>query len=178
MKCFALLFLFFSSQVLAAPFPVTSSSILTDPSFGLFYRGHGFSLKTVGTDWVLAPDENLSSPMSYKYISKSKSLSKSAELSLKMDQVSSKQNLDSYAKKWMKEYPQFGFEILGTKPLKMGGSNALLVDLYQKNKNQQVRQLIFHKGSKIVILTCTDERASFKKTLTQCNQMMSNFNWL
>lgn len=178
MKSVVFAILFVGFHALAAPFPVSSSSVLTDPAFGLFYRGHGFSLKTVGTDWALAPDENITSPMGYKYTSKGKSLSKKAQLSLKLDQISPKQNLDTYAKKWMKEYPQFGFEILGTKPLKMGGGQALLVDLYQKNKNQQVRQLILHKGSKIVIMTCADERESFKKTLVQCNQMMSNFTWL
>lgn len=179
MKFVFALFILWSSLVsFAAPFPVTSSSVLTDPAFGLFYRGHGFSLKTSGSEWILTPDDQLSSQASYNYKPKANSFSQQARLSLKIDQISSKQNLDVYAKKWMKEYSQFGFEILGTKSLKMGGGNALLVDLFQKSKDQQVRQLIFHKGNKIVVMTCSDERTHFKKTLPQCNQLMSSFNWL
>jgi len=165
------------TQAPAAPFPVTSSSVLTDPSFGLFYRSHGFSLKSVGSDWILQPPDNNSSAQGYQYKIKDRT-AQQAQFSLKMDHISAKQNLDGYAKKWMREYPQFGFEVLGTKPLKMGGGNALLIDLFQKNKNQQLRQLILQKNSKIVIMTCSDEMKNFKKTITQCNQMMSNFNWL
>lgn len=165
-------------RLMAAPFPVTSSSILTDPSFGLFYKPHGFSLKSAGTDWVLNPEASKSIFQSYKYKPKENSFSKLAELTLRIDQISSQQNLENYAKKWMRDYPQFGFEILGTKSMKMGGSNALLVDLYQRNKNQQLRQLILQKESKIVIMTCADQMDNFKKTLVQCNQMMNSFSWV
>ncbi len=171
-------FLSLSPLALGAPFPVTSSSVLTDPSFGLFFRPHGFSLKSTGTDWILEPESSKSLFQSYKYKAKEKSFSDQAQLSLRIDQISSQQNLENYAKKWMREYPQFGFEILGTRPLKMGGGNALLVDLYQKNKSQQLRQLIMQKGSKVVIMTCSDQISNFKKTLVQCNQLMNNFNWL
>jgi len=170
--------LIFSMTAGAAPFPVTSSSVLTDPALGLFYRPHGFSLKAAGTSWNLNPEENESIFQSFKYKPKDKSFSTLAQLSLRLDQISSKQNLDSYAKKWMREYPQYGFEILGTKTLNLGGGHALLVDLYQKGKNQQLRQLILQKDQKIVIMTCSDEITSFKKTLAHCNQLMNSFQWL
>lgn len=167
----------FFLKILAAPFPVSSSSILTDPSFGLFFKPHGFSVKSLGTDWILNPEANKSIFQSYKYQPKENSFSKLAELSLRVEQISAQQNLESYAKKWMREYPQFGFEILGTKSLKMGGGNALLVDLFQRGKNQQIRQLLFHKGAKVVIMTCSDGLSNFKKTLVQCNQLMNSFQW-
>lgn len=177
MKLLILFIISLNLQALAAPFPVTSSSILTDPSFGLFFTPHGFSIKSSGTDWTLNPESNKSIFQSYKYKPKENSFSKIAELTIRIDQISNHQTLELYAKKWMREYPQFGFEILGTKTLKMGGGNALLVDLYQRGKNQQLRQLILQKNSKVVIMTCSDQLDNFKKTLTQCNQLMNSFNW-
>lgn len=169
--------LLLNSIALAAPFPVSSSSVLTDPQWGNFYLKNGFTLKTASTSWVLSQDEAKGVFDTFRYHLKDSNLSKEASLSVRIDQIKGNQNLESYAKKWMKEYPQFGFEILGTKSLSMGGGQALLVDLYQKNKNQQLRQLILKKEGRVVIMTCVDLYTSFKKTLPQCNQLMNNFQW-
>ena len=166
----------FLSLSLAAPFPVSSSSVLTDPQWGNFYRKNGFSLKTESTAWVLSSEASPGIFETYRYHLK-ETFSEQASMSLRVDQIKSQQSLETYAKKWMKEYPQFGFEILGTKSLKMGGGQALLVDLYQKNKNQQLRQLILKKSNQVVIMTCVDNYSSFKKTLPQCNLLMNNFQW-
>ncbi len=166
-----------SLQSQAAPFPVTSSSILTDPQHGLFLQKHGFTLKTANTQWALSSEPGESVFESYQYRLNKAGSSSKALLSLRMDQLEKNANLEVYAKKWMKEYPQFGYEVLGTRQLNFGGGQGLLVDLIQKNKNQQVRQLILGKDKKVAILTCTDDEKSFKKTLTDCNDILNTFKW-
>lgn len=162
----------------AAPFPVSSSSILTDPQKGLFLQRHGFNLNTKGTKWTLSSEPGESAFESYQYRLNKAGSSEKALLSLRMDQLEKSSTLEAYAKKWMKEYPQFGYEVLGTRQLKFGGGQGLLVDLVQKNKGQQVRQLILGNGKKIAILTCTDDQKSFKSTLTDCNDILNTFKWV
>ena len=100
-----------------------------------------------------------------------------AQLTVRKDELGQQKNLEVYAKKWMREYPQYGFEILTTKNMHLGGGDALLIDLVHRAKSQQIRQLVLHKNKKIVILTCLDEISKFRSTVSECNQMMTSFSW-
>lgn len=158
----------------AAPFPVTATSIATDPSEGKFLEPHGFKMKIDNLDWTAVSDSSSSIFQTFRYTPKNRT---GAQLTIRTDELGQQKNLDVYSRKWMKEYPQYGFEILTTKPLQLGGGDALLVDLVHKAKNQQIRQLVLHKDKKIVILTCLDEIGKFRQTVDDCNKIMSSFYW-
>lgn len=169
-----------SNLSFAAPFPASSTSELTSPKKGNFLKKHGFVLKTEGTQWILStePEDSVFESYTYRLKKTAKdTASTQSLLSVRIDNLEKNSNLESYAKKWMKEYPQFGYEILGTRQMKFGGGTGLLVDLIQKNKSQQVRQLILSQNKNVAILTCTDEIKSFKKTLTDCNDILNSFRW-
>ncbi|NUM57365.1 MAG: hypothetical protein HUU56_01970 [Bdellovibrionaceae bacterium] len=173
-NCMFLLFLFFSMGLLAAPFPVSSTSSLTDSSEGNFFASHGFRFTTSKLNWHIVPDGNISIFETFQYIPKGNS---SAKLTIRKDEIGKHKNIEDYAKKWMKEYPQYGFEVLATKNMTLGGGEALLIDFIHRNKRQQIRQLVLHKNKKVVIMTCIDSMTSFNVTVSDCNQMMTSFSW-
>ncbi|MBL7543066.1 MAG: hypothetical protein JNL11_04580 [Bdellovibrionaceae bacterium] len=158
----------------SAPYPVTATSIVTDPEEGRFLEPHGFLLKTKNLKWTIVPDEKTSIFQTFRFAPLH---NQTAQMTVRKDDLGQHKNLEVYAKKWMREYPQYGFEILVTRNMQLGGGDALLVDLVHRAKNQQIRQMVLHKNKKIVILTCLDEIAKFRATVSECNQMMTSFSW-
>lgn len=166
----------FSSFGFAAPHPATSTSILTNPEHGHYFQSQGFNLRTLGTNWLPVPQNDSSLFESVRFTPKG-NLEAEASLSVRTDVLNKKTTLESYAKKWMRDYPSYGFEILGAKSFAVSGSPGLVVDMIQRGKNKQLRQVILQKGSRVAILTCLDNQSSFQKTLVACNQLVKNFEW-
>ncbi len=162
----------------SSPFPVSGTSLLTDPAEGRFLEPYGFRLKTTNLKWTVVPDEKVSIFQTFRFAPINSQINnQTAQLTVRKDDLGQAKNLEVYAKKWMREYPQYGFEILTTKNMQLGGGDALLIDLVHRAKNQQIRQLVLHRNKKVVILTCLDEISKFKSTVSDCNQMMTSFSW-
>jgi hypothetical protein len=174
MNKFLLFLLIVSSISNSAPYPITSTSLITDPEEGIFFASHGFQFNTSKLNWTIVPDNKTSIFETFKFTSKNNN---SAQLTLRKDDLGQHKSIEQYAKKWMKEYPQYGFEILATKNMLLGGGDALLIDFVHRSKGQQIRQLVLHKNKKVVIMTCLDDVKKFKSTVTDCNQMMTSFAW-
>ncbi len=177
MKKVLFLVFIFIEFVHSAPFPATSTSLITDPTEGKFFSFHGFYFNTSKLPWTLVDDANTSLFESFKFAPIDSQKRGSAQLTLRKDTLGLNKNLQQYAVKWMKEYPQFGFEVLTTKNMILGGGEAFLIDFIHKGKGQQVRQIVLRKEKKVVIMTCSDEIQKFKSTVTDCNQMMTSFSW-
>lgn len=160
----------------AAPHPATSTSILTAPEQGHYFQSQGFNLKTAGTNWLPVPPSNESLFDAVRLTPKGQ-LESEASISVRTDTLSKQSTLENYAKKWMRDYPSYGFEVLGAKPFSMAGGPGLVVDMVQKSRSKQLRQVILQKGQQVAILTCLDDKNSFQKTLTACNQLVKNFEW-
>lgn len=173
MKTLVLISLFMLTSW-SAPFPVSGTSLMTDPEEGRFLEPHGFRLKTTNLKWTPIPDEKTSIFQTFRFAPIN---NQTAQLTVRKDELGQQKNLEVYAKKWMREYPQYGFEILTTKKMQLGGGDALLIDLVHRAKSQQIRQLVLHKNKKVVILTCLDEISKFRSTVSECNQMMTSFSW-
>jgi hypothetical protein len=165
-----------SSLAFASPHPATSTSVLTDPQEGNYFLHQGFNLKTAGTDWLPTP-QNKDSMFEAVRLTPKGQLESTASLSVRTDTLSKQSTLENYAKKWMRDYPSYGFEVLGAKSFAMAGGPGLVVDMIQKNKNKQIRQVILQKGQRVAILTCLDNQSGFAKTLVACNQLVKNFEW-
>jgi hypothetical protein len=165
-----------SCWALAAPHPATSTSVLTDPQYGHYFQSQGFNLRTLGTDWLPTPQSNESLFESVRLTPKG-NVESTASLSVRTDTLSKQSTLENYAKKWMRDYPSYGFEVLGAKSFAMAGGPGLVVDMIQKGRSKQIRQVILQKGQRVAILTCLDNQSSFQKTLTACNQLVKNFEW-
>lgn len=176
----------FASRLFAAPFPGMGSSILVSPEIGAFLTIRGYSLSTQGTEWVptsrdeTATEDNNRQSLRLRLSSHSSSSNLEgdvATLSLSLDEMANPLRLDQYAKRWIREYGQFGFEILGSQNLLLGGQEALALDLFHKVKNQQLRQVLITNQKKVAIFTCRDEKETFASTLPICNRVIKSFRW-
>lgn len=133
-------------------------------------------MRTAGTDWLPTPQGNDGVFEAVRLTPKG-ILQSEASMSVRTDTLSKQSSLESYAKKWMRDYPSYGFEVLGAKSFTMAGGPGLVVDMVQKSKNKQIRQVILQKGLRVAILTCLDQQSNFQKTLAACNQLVKNFEW-
>jgi hypothetical protein len=176
LNALALSAILYSSPAQAAPHPGTSTSVLTDPQQGHYFQSQGFNLRTLGTDWLPTPQNKESLFESVRFAPKG-DIESTASLSVRTDTLSKQSTLEFYTKKWMRDYPSYGFEVLGAKSFAVGGSPGLVVDMVQRSKNKQIRQVILQKGQRVAILTCLDKQTHFQKTLVSCNQLVKNFEW-
>lgn len=175
-RIFILFTFLIANLAAAAPHPGTSTSALTAPELGHYFQSQGFNLKTAGTDWLPTP-QNAESLFEVVRFTPKGQIDASASLSVRTDTLSKQGTLESYAKKWMRDYPSYGFEVLGAKSFAISGGPGLVVDMVQRSKNKQIRQVILQHGLQVAILTCLDHQSSFQKTLTNCNQLVKNFSW-
>lgn len=161
---------------LAAPHPATSTSILSDPSKGHFFNSLGFEVKIDLSKWNFKNYDSNSIHDGIKLISNV--ANSKAHFILKTDDIKDTAfNFQNYSKRWVRDYSSFGFDLIGLKELKFGGSQAVLVDLTAKNKNKQIRQLILNKNKKITVLTCIDDIETFNNSLRNCNEIFNTYKW-
>lgn len=160
---------------LAAPHPATSTSALTAPEKGLYFLHKGFTLKTDGSTWlpVATSESNLLDTVRFA----AKENPQGGYLSVRTDKVAKSATLDLYTRRWMRDYPNYGFEILSSKQFSLNGQPALIVDLASRSKNKQIRQVVLKNEDKVAIMTCMDDRESFSKSVQQCNQIIKTFQW-
>lgn len=170
---FILLILPIFSQ--AAPYPGMGSSILADSRKGYSYLHKGFFLSTEGTTWKAQVNDDKNIFDSIRFADPDKNLGGS--LSVRTDQLSKDVSLEIYTRRWMRDYPNYGFEVLKAQTITLDNSPALIVDLQSRSKSKQIRQAIFQKNNKLVIFTCLDNKESFAKSIRDCNQIIQSFKW-
>lgn len=160
---------------LAAPYPATSTSALTAPEKGLYFLHKGFTLKTEGTDWVPKADSEENLLGTVRLSSRQNPLKGS--LSIRTDRIAKAASLDLYTRRWMRDYPNYGFEVVSAKNFQLNGQPALVVDMLSRAKAKQIRQVILKKEDRVAIMTCLDDKENFKNTLAACNQIIQTFEW-
>lgn len=167
-----------SSLAWAAPIPGTSSSILVNEKPQIFRSHHGFTLDAGESSWFLQTSK--SSIKSLETIYKSPKLFKGlqASLTVRVDDLKAPVNLKQYANRSLKDYSRLGIEVHEAKPVKLNEQIAFLVDASSPNHQKQIRQLIFLKDKKAVILTCRDHSENFISTVKDCNSIMKTFSWV
>lgn len=171
-----LTFIFLGVHCFATPAPGTGSS-----AFGQQYREqvlspYGFKFKHNPQIWNITTNLEAKNMTNYK-LEAQDSAFKGAQFSVNFDQLSKPTTLDNYVKKWIKEYHFFGFEILSNKPLKIAGTDSVVVDLVHRQKQKQIRQLVVFNKKSAVTMTCVDDVQRFAKTVTKCHEIMKSFEW-
>jgi hypothetical protein len=172
--------LFFSfaipSMLYAAPHPGMGSSRLVAPELGLFWKRQGFQLQTGASGWELASPMGDSVDNKVRYV-RPAGESEIASMAVQIETLKSELTLENYAKKWMRDYVNYGFDVLGTQAFTQNKAKGLVVDLIHKKTDQQLRQILFLKNKKVVILTCRDFHKTFQQTLIGCNHISRTFEW-
>lgn len=173
---FAVLFL--SLTLSGAPFPTTGSSIVNSPKWNTAFSQMGFAFKLVSNEWVYLENPSQKQQSSQSQIDMGlKTLSESARLSLKTEMYKSKINLESYAKKYLRDYNQYGFEVISSKTIMLNNNPAIVIDLVQKNKSTQSRQFFISAGNKITVASCIDKTDVFTLTSNMCQQLFNTYQW-
>lgn len=163
----------------AAPFPATASSALVRQSLGLYFQPYGFKMP-MDADWLQQDesskpqDENISG-LSARFVNQK---FPQVSISLETDALRAETTVESYAKKWMRDYANYGFEVLGAKTFQAGRQKGLVVDLQHKKRGIQIRQTIYIRKKQAVTLTCSGQSASFNKEIQLCNEVSRQFEWI
>lgn len=168
---------FLKSTAYASPVPATSSSSLITGKKGIYHSQVGYQISAEGTDWELSPLPTESKYLLTLYRSPESFKNVQASLSVRLDHIRKNQKLKSYVKKWIKQYPRFGFEILGAKGFKSQGKEGYVVDLINRENSKQLRQVVFLKDTAAIVLTCRDHIDNFRNSLKNCNHIIRTFQW-
>lgn len=166
----------FHFEAQASPIPGVGSSEVPQLLKNIVVSEHGFRLgSSTSAFWNLKKDLNANLTDTFQYSSNNPK--SNARFTVNVDKFSKPTSFDSYVKKWVKEYPYFGFEILKTQVTRLGGQPCYLVDFAHRKKNKQLRQFVVVKKDYAVVMTCADDINKFKDTAMQCADLINNFRW-
>lgn len=189
-----LAFSFFQS--VASPVPGAGSSLLTNPDYGYFFTKYGFQLHRADTQWVL--DEvpstdaatsttdtrsnlqaNLQSAIrtDLQVEFKPRESNTDTRLMIKRDDLQTPMNALTYGRRHIKEFQNFGFEVLGSQTFAQNQEQGFVVDFVNRKNAKQFRQVVFTNDKEAVILTCSGALATFKSGLASCNSIIRTFSW-
>ncbi len=168
-----------TSLSLAAPMPATSTSRLVAPQLGVFRSPLGFEINAGGTGWIhgQAPSDSQYIQTVYRAPKDATESKPAASLTVRVDKLDKPVAMEKYIQRWKKEYPKYGFDVLGSKPFTENKTKGYVLDLLNRDSNKQVRQVVFLKDTNAIILTCRDEAKTFPDSLKGCNQIIRTFNW-
>lgn len=159
-----------SHELAAAPIPLMAS---TKPELGVFRSPLGFQVSASDSGWAHSapPKDNHLITTMYR-APKGNGL-----LTVRIDRLAKNIELEKYVQRWAKEYPRYGFDLLGSRPFTQNNDRGFVLDLVNRESQQQLRQVVFMKERSAVILTCRDLQASFKESLKSCNSIIRSFSW-
>jgi hypothetical protein len=137
----------------------------------------GFSLNFKEGNWLRteAPG-NIQNKMDVLFRSALKE--SQSTLSVRVDYDENSKSLKDYVSKWLKTYSSFKMDVLGHKYFKTENQDMGFVVDIKSNPEKRARQVIFFRGSKAVVLTCTDTHKKFSETLKSCNDVIRTFTWI
>jgi len=166
---------FLAQTVFAAPIPGGSNKV--KPKLGVYQSPQGFAMQTAGSDWIQSGPPKNTRYIATMFRSPTVKNNMRATLTVRVDQLAKNTELSQYVKRWTKEYPKFGFDVKGSKKFAMNGNEGYVIDLVNPAKKRQLRQVIYMKDKKAVLLTCRDHISTFKDSLAECNKMIKTFKW-
>jgi hypothetical protein len=172
-----------AASVEAAPMPATSSSKLVAPQLGLYRSPSGFEIHAGGSGWMQAEAPKDSKFIQTVYRAHAANADAGpdaarASLTVRVDNLDKPMALPKYIQRWRKEYPKYGFDILGSKSFNQNNAKGFVLDLLNRDTQKQIRQVVFMKDTTAIILTCRDDSKSFNASLKSCNQIIRTFNWV
>lgn len=161
----------------AAPMPGALSKIAA-PKLGVLRSPLGFEIANETPGWTVgdAPEGNRYVQAVFRGPSSADGKGQ-AVLTVRADPLERPMPLERYVQRWQKEYPKYGFDVIGSKTFAQGKMRGHVIDLLNKDGQKQLRQVVFLRGKTAAILTCRDQTATFKESLKGCNAIIKSFKW-
>jgi hypothetical protein len=147
---------------------------------GALISENGYEISPAKTKWVrINPDNDLKNKVDALFRLKNTNTKSNATFSVRVDKDTAFTNLNDYANKWLKSYGQFGIEVLGHQYFKNAqDQKGMVIDLANSSSHKKLRQVIFFKENRAVVLTCMDQADKFISTLKECNDLIRSFVWI
>ena len=173
-----ILFAIFASSALASPHPAMGSSKVYQEHKRIIRSPLGFELDLRESKWSMHMPSRKDSFI-YRVFKgeKVEGSEFTPSLSVRVDNLKKPLSLKAYVKRWIREYPYYGFQILGTRLFKHQNRKGFLIDLENEEAGKKLRQVIFLKQGRAVVMTCSDQTDKFPSTLKECNQIVRSFKW-
>lgn len=170
--------IFFVLLILSA-FSANAQRIPDSLSRGLYVSNEGFEINPQKTEWIKSSTPNeLKNKVEALFRIRDEKASVQPTFTVRIDKDTPYKSLKEYSQKWLKSYGQFGLEVLGHQYFKNSkDQQGFVVDIANSTSQKKLRQVIFFKNSKAVILTCMDQKDSFKVALKSCNDLIKAFSW-
>lgn len=160
----------------AAPAPGMGSSRLSSLESGLPFLAHGFRLPIKTPSWNLqAPSEQHGLGVGTLIFDHQQLAG--ATFSFRLEDLKRVRPLEANARRWVKDYLHYGFDLLGTKTFQENGQRGFVADLYHREKQTQIRQIVYQRGNQIAILTLSSPKKDFEKVLADFNPVVRDFQW-
>lgn len=166
-----------SSWASAAPHPATSSSSLIAADKGMFWSKLGFAVNAGSSSWIHDEAPRGTEGIATLYRAPSTSNGVQATLTVRTDELNRGRSFRSEWKLWTKDFRRLGFDILATRGINIAGQSGYLLDLIHQESEKQLRQVVFVKDQRLVVLTCRDHKSSFQETVKSCNEIVRTFRW-
>jgi hypothetical protein len=158
----------------ASPHHGVGSSVFSNSEQTYFLDRHKIRLE-VSQSWRISTDfkNNPDQILELNGVKENK-----AKIQVHLSPVDKNANLESYSRKWIQSYNNYGLEVSGKKFFKLGEKKALSIDVFDPKTKSLARQVVQVQNGKAVVMSCTDEKSSFAKSLPLCNQIFRSFRWL
>lgn len=148
-------------------------------SRGLYASNEGFEINPQRTNWIRsAPPVELKNKVEALFRIQDTKSKAQPTFTVRIDKDTPYKTLKEYSNKWLKNYGQFGLEVLGHQYFKNErDQQGFVIDIENSVSQKKLRQVIFFRNAKAVILTCMDQKESFKTSLKSCNDLIKTFAW-
>lgn len=171
MKVLIAVILFSSVYASAARIPASLSQ-------SLYISSEGFELNPQGTSWIRTTTPSDVKSVEALFRLKGEENKSQTTFTVRVDRDTSFKTLKEYSNRWLKNYGQFGLEVLGHQYFKNpNDAEGFVIDISNSSSNKKLRQVIFFRNSKAVILTCMDQDVNFKSVIKNCNDLVKTFSW-
>lgn len=151
------------------------SKKLNNPKGINHFKDTSFSLTSNDTDWYLSPPPAGTNGILSIYRGP---LQRGTQPTLTIRKYTSEtENISQLTQKWAREFPLFGFDVLGIKKHSLDKRRAYILDVVNNSTEKQARQIISHNKKEFVILTCMDDVQSFRDSLQKCNSIIQSLKW-
>jgi hypothetical protein len=147
------------------------------PRLGFYRSPDGFQLHAGESGWLQAVPPRGNQTILTVY--RNPQAESKASLTVRVDRLARDMTMERYIARWVKEYPRFGFDVLGSQTFSQDGVRGHVIDLMNRDSKMQLRQVVFVNETRrrAAILTCRDQVTDFSNTLRSCNSIVKTFEW-
>lgn len=145
-----------------------------DPAALLPQEPLGFEIKAEVPGWELSTPPPDAKNVKRLFRGPASAASKSQPtLTVRIEPLAKEEKeLRDYLRRWLKDYPKFGYNVLGHQPFKLDGRQAHVIDVVDVAGERQARQVVTVEGPNAILFTCLDQKQEFGKSLPACNTLI------